>query len=40
MPAFSLFAILGVGLPRLRLRNRGGLGLNRNPLFLDGQQVK
>jgi hypothetical protein len=36
MPAFSLFAILGVASLRLRLRNRCGLGLNRNPPFLDG----
>ena len=36
MPAFSLFAILGVDGLRLRLRNRCGLGLNRNPPFLDG----
>ena len=36
MPAFSLFAILGVVALRLRLRNRCGLGLNRNPPFLDG----
>jgi len=37
MPVFSLFAILGVAWLRLRLRNRCGLGLNRNPPFLDGQ---
>ena len=36
MPAFSLFAILGVAALRLRLRNRCGLGLNLNPPFLDG----
>jgi hypothetical protein len=36
MPAFSLFAILGVVSLRLRLRNRCGLGLNRNPPFPDG----
>jgi hypothetical protein len=36
MPAFSLFALLGVDGLRLRLRNRCGLGLNRNPPFLDG----
>jgi hypothetical protein len=36
MQAFSLFAILGVDGLRLRLRNRCGLGLNRNPPFLDG----
>ena len=35
MPAFSLFAILGVAALRLRLRNRCGLGLNQNPPFLD-----
>jgi hypothetical protein len=35
MPGFSLFAILGVDGLRLRLRNRCGLGLNRNPSFLD-----
>jgi hypothetical protein len=34
-PAFSLFAILGAAALRLRLRNRCGLGLNRNPPFLD-----
>ena len=39
MPAFSLFAILGVASLRLRLRNRCGLGLNRNPPFLDGHYV-
>jgi hypothetical protein len=33
MPAFSLFAILGVDGLRLRLRNRCGLGLNRNLPF-------
>jgi len=37
MPAFSLFTILGVDGLRLRLRNRCGLGLNRNPPFLDGR---
>ncbi len=36
MPAFSLFTILGVVQLRLRLRNHCGLGLNRNPPFLDG----
>jgi hypothetical protein len=36
MPAFSLFDILDVEELRLRLRNRCGLGLNRNPPFLDG----
>jgi hypothetical protein len=40
MPAFSLFAILGVASLRLRLRNRCGLGLNRNPPFLDGHEAK
>jgi hypothetical protein len=35
MPAFSLFAIIGAGSLRLRLRGRCGLGLNRNPPFLD-----
>jgi hypothetical protein len=40
MPAFSLFAILGVDGLRLRLRNRCGLGLNRNPPFLDGHYLK
>ena len=39
MPAFSLFAILGVAALRLRLRNRCGLGLNQNPPFLDGHQL-
>jgi hypothetical protein len=39
MPAFSLFAILGVAALRLRLRNRCGLGLNRNPPFLDGHYL-
>jgi hypothetical protein len=39
MPAFSLFAILGVDGLRLRLRNRCGLGLNRNPPFLDGHYL-
>jgi hypothetical protein len=38
MPAFSLFAILGVDGLRLRLRNRCGLGLNRNIPFLDGHE--
>jgi len=37
MPAFSLFAILGVALLRLRLRNCCGFGLNRNPPFLNGR---
>jgi hypothetical protein len=36
MPAFSLFARHGVDGLRQRLRNRCGLGLNRNPPFLDG----
>ena len=36
MPAFPLFALLGVDGLRLRLRNRCGLGLNRNAPFLDG----
>jgi hypothetical protein len=36
MPAFSLFAILGVDGLRLCLRDRCGLGLNRNLPFLDG----
>jgi hypothetical protein len=36
MPAFSLFAILDVEGLRLRVRNRCGLGLNRNLPFLDG----
>ena len=36
MPAFSLFAILDVEGLRLRLRNRCGLGLNRNLPLLDG----
>jgi hypothetical protein len=36
MPAFSLFVILGGAAHRLRLRNRCGLGLNRNPPFLGG----
>jgi hypothetical protein len=40
MPAFSLFAILGVEGLRLRLRNRCGLGLNRNPPFLEGHQLE
>jgi len=40
MPAFSLFAILGVDGLRLRLRNRCGLGLNRNLPFLDGHYSK
>ena len=40
MPAFSLFAILGVAALRLRLRNRCGLGLNRNPPFLGGHYDK
>jgi hypothetical protein len=35
MPSFSLFAILGAASLRLRVRNRCGLGLNRNPAFLD-----
>jgi hypothetical protein len=39
MPAFPLFAILGVASLRLRLRDRCSLGLNRNPPFLDGHQV-
>jgi hypothetical protein len=39
MPAFSLFAILGVVSLRLRLQNRCGLGLNRNPPFLDGHYL-
>jgi hypothetical protein len=39
MPAFSLFAILGVAALRLRLRNRCGLGLNRDPPFLDGHYL-
>jgi hypothetical protein len=40
MPSFSLFAILGVDGLRLRLRNRCGLGLNRNPPFLDGHKLR
>ena len=39
MPAFSLFAILGKASLCLRLRNRCGLGLNRNPPFLDGHYL-
>jgi hypothetical protein len=34
-PAFSLCAILGGAAHRLWLRHRCGLGLNRNPPFLD-----
>ena len=39
MPAFSLFAILGKAALRLRLRNRCGLGVNRNPPFLAGHYL-
>jgi hypothetical protein len=39
MPAFSLFAILDVASLRLRWRNRCGLGLNRNPPFLDEHEL-
>jgi hypothetical protein len=34
-PVFSLFAILDVALPRLRLQNRCGLGRGRDLQFLD-----
>jgi hypothetical protein len=39
MQAFSLVAVPGAASLRLRLRNRRGLGLNRNPPFLDGHYV-
>jgi hypothetical protein len=40
MPAFSLFAILDIEGLRLRLRQRCGLFLNRNPQFLEGHDYQ